>query len=448
MRTVRTMRPISDDERRARLGLRHHLARTSRASSSVDAARTLVALHGTDPSSVFLAALARAHGNPIGDTETALYDERALIRILGMRRTVWVVPNESLPLILASSTRKIAPTERKKLVQHIELGGVAKDGARWLKKTEDETLAALRARGTATAIELAEDVPALRTTLKLATGKPYETEQRLTSRVLSVLATDARIVRGRPNGSWTSSQYRWAPVEQWFPEGIDDLSTEHAQETLLRYWLATFGPATHADMAWWTGWTMGDVKRALAAIKPVEVKLDDGSIGLVLADDEAPVKSPDPWVALLPSLDPTAMGWMGRDWYLGAHRASLFDYSGNIGPTVWSDGKIVGGWAQIESGEVVFELLEDVGTSTKKAIEKAASTLTQALGDVRVKARFPTPLEKRLYAQNAGAPKTPKSAKTTKTSKPTQAITETKTTRATTKRTAAKSSAVQRQKSS
>jgi Winged helix DNA-binding domain len=48
---------------------------------------------------------------------------------------------------------------------------------------------------------------------------------------------------------------------------------------------------------------------------------------------------------LLPALDPTAMGWKRRDWFLGIDRGQIFDSAGNIGPTLWWDGEIVGSWA-------------------------------------------------------------------------------------------------------
>ena len=51
------MRRIGVEERRARLGRRHHLAATDRAGSVIEAVADVVALHGTDPASVFLAAL-------------------------------------------------------------------------------------------------------------------------------------------------------------------------------------------------------------------------------------------------------------------------------------------------------------------------------------------------------------------------------------------------------
>ena len=144
---------------------------------------------------------------------------------------------------------------------------------------------------------------------------------------------------------------------------------------------------------------MGLVKRALAQIDTVDVQLADGSLALLRADDAEPVPAPAPWVALLPALDPAPMGWQERSWYLGEHRASLFDYSGNIGPTVWCEGRIVGGWAQRkDTGEVVVRLLEDIGAEAGHAIRAEAARLQEWIGDVRVTPRFRTPLERELSA--------------------------------------------------
>lgn len=161
--------------------------------------------------------------------------------------------------------------------------------------------------------------------------------------------------------------------------------------------MGAFGPATVADLRWWTGWTAGHVKRALEEIAPVEVDLG-GRPGIVLEHDLEPDAPPDPWVAMLPALDPTPMGWSERDWYLGAHRSALFDRSGNIGPTVWWEGRIVGGWAQRQDGEVVFRLLEDAGAPAVSAVEAEAARLTAWLGQTRVTPRFRTPLGRELVA--------------------------------------------------
>ncbi|HWB72979.1 MAG TPA: crosslink repair DNA glycosylase YcaQ family protein, partial [Egibacteraceae bacterium] len=207
--------------------------------------------------------------------------------------------------------------------------------------------------------------------------------------------TDGRVVRARPRGSWTSTQYRWAPLRSWLDVDVDAPPTDAARAQLACRWLATFGPGTFDDLKWWTGWTVAQTRRALAEVDPVEVDLG-GATGMVLRDDVAPADAPGPWAALLPALDPTVMGWAQRDWYLGTHRAALFDRNGNAGPTVWWEGRVVGGWAQRDDGEIALRLLEDVGSDAVAAIGTAAARLADWLGAVRVVPRFRTPLERDL----------------------------------------------------
>ncbi len=84
----------------------------------------------------------------------------------------------------------------------------------------------------------------------------------------------------------------------------------------------------------------------------------------------------EPWAALLPPLDPTTMGWHERAWYLGPHKQQLFDTVGNAGSTAWWDGRVVGGWRQRENGEVVIQLLEDIGREGRQALEVEAERLS------------------------------------------------------------------------
>ena len=163
----------------------------------------------------------------------------------------------------------------------------------------------------------------------------------------------------------------------------------------MRRWLAAFGPGTLQDLAWWTGWPQRQTRQALAAAGAVEVDLDGGT-GFVSADDLDPVAPPPEWVALLPALDPTVMGWKERSWYLGDHRERLFDRNGNAGPTVWADGRVVGGWAQRPDGTIAVELLEPVLSSVQGKISAEADRLHAWLAGTVITPRIRTPLERRL----------------------------------------------------
>jgi len=170
---------------------------------------------------------------------------------------------------------------------------------------------------------------------------------------------------------------------------------------VIRRYLGAFGPATTADLQWWAGWTATAVRSALRELEAVEVTLDGGLSAWVLPDDLSADEASAPWVALLPGLDPTAMGWKDRSWCFGefgGFGGPLFDRNGNAGPTVWVDGEVVGGWAQRRSGEIVISLLRPVKRSAQRALDLRAAELQAAIGDQRVVPRFPSPLHRDLVA--------------------------------------------------
>jgi hypothetical protein len=311
-----------------------------------------------------------------------------------MRRTMFVVPTEIGAAMCAANGPLVGTSRRTylKLLADAGLGGEA-----WLADVTESVVAALAARGEATAAELSTDEPRLRERVTTGAGTALEGRPTITSWVLSMLASEGRIARGRPVGTWTSSQWRWAPMDGWLPGGLAEVPVDDARAEVVRCWLATAGPATQADLRWWTGWTAAQVTRAVAAIGTVEVDLG-GPTGLVLAGDEEPVGPPAPWVALLPALDPTAMGWAGRDWYLDGHDRPLFDRTGNIGPTVWCDGRVVGGWAQRPAGDIAYRLFTDVGDEAAAEVAATADRLAAWLGPARpaVRGRARTPLEREL----------------------------------------------------
>ncbi|MEW1735532.1 winged helix DNA-binding domain-containing protein [Nocardia beijingensis] len=392
------MRSIDAAERRARLAIRHRLAASERSGQVADIARSLVALHATDPATVFLSVAARGEGLTPSHVERALYDDRSLLRMLAMRRTMFVVPVELVPVLQASCADALAHKQRRTYGKYLEQAGIGDgDVRRWWAEVETETHKALLDRGAATGAQLGKAVPRLRTQVNTAPDKAYSKPTNITTWVLVTLGCEGRIVRGRPNGSWTSSQYTWAPIESWLPGGVPALPAAEARAELVRRWLRAFGPAPVSDLKWWTGWTLGEVRAALGALELVEVDLD-GVTGVLLADDAEPVAAPEPWAALLPALDPTPMGWQAREWFLGPHAPSLFDRNGNIGPTVWWDGRIVGGWAQRGDGEIVYRLLEDVGADAEARITAEAERVREWYGDVRAIPRFRTPLERELTA--------------------------------------------------
>ena len=385
------MRTIDAEERRTRLARRHRLARGERAGDVVEAARSLVCLHGTDPASVYLSAWARVEAMTVADMDLALYDERSLVKHLAMRRTLFVFPRETLGHAQAGASDRVAGAEWRRLVRDVERAGLHADGEAWLHEACREVLAALTGGREARAAELRREIPLLEGSITYGEGRSWGGKLSIGPRVLTVLSAAGRLVRATNDGPWFTSRPRWASMEDWLGEELVAPPEAEGVVGLVERWLRAFGPGTAADLQWWLGSTVATVRQALADLEVVEVDLG-GQTGYLLPDDLDPPDPVEPWAALLPPLDPTTMGWHERDWYLGPHKAQLFDTAGNAGPTIWWDGRTVGGWRQDEAGAVAVQMLEDVGTDGLRAIEDEAARLTDWLGGTRVLPRFPSPL--------------------------------------------------------
>ena len=180
----------------------------------------LVGLHATDPVTVYLSAWARAKDLSVAQLERALYEERSLLRMIGMRRTLFVLPLDLAAVVKAACTESIAEAQRRRYAKLIEEGGIASNGLAWLEDAADATVRALESRGQAFASELSAEVPQLREKLSFGEGKTWAGTIGMTTWVLFLLAAEGRIVRGRPRGTWTSSQWSWIPAEAWSSEPL------------------------------------------------------------------------------------------------------------------------------------------------------------------------------------------------------------------------------------
>lgn len=355
----------------------------------------VLALHSTDPVTAVLSAMVRMEHPSVSAVEDVVYEERALIRHHAMRRTLWLATPDTMRLMNAAATRKLIGPERRRLLKMLGEHGID-DPADWLDQARAAVLGDLERHGPSTAREIGQRVHQIRLPLKLATGKPYASTQGAHSRIITLLGLEGEILRARPV-SWITGAYRYAVADDWLPGGLDGLDKTDETEaatTLAGRWLRRFGPGTTADLQWWMGWTLGLTRRALTGSGAVEVDLVSGPGWISPADD--PVASAERWVALLPSLDPSTMGWKQRSWYLPDAAGEAFDSAGNGGPTIWVDGRIVGAWAQDKQGEIKLHYFERVASDRRREVTSRAAEISTMVGGTRFSVRFPGSIHARL----------------------------------------------------
>ena len=381
------MRLVDDRERHARLAVRHGLHPEHRASGPVAAAEAVVCLHATEAATVHLAVGARTRGTTPADVETALYEDRSLVKQLAMRRTLFAFPRDLLPAALGVALSRIAPEQRRLIARDAARHGIAADGDAWLDAAGAAVVDRLTGSPALPARALREELPELSGAITVNADKRYGGTFNLAPRVLTWLGAEGRLTRGPNAGHWRLSKPAWTLLPDWLGESIAPLPLDDAYAQLVRRWLARFGPGTLEDVQWWLGATKGATRAALTAVGAVEVALECERTGWVLPDDLEPVAEVSPWAALLPTLDPTTMGWKHREAYLDpAHRELLFDSNGNGGSTAWWDGWIVGAWVQDDDG--VVSVVEcpgiDLGGEGRSALALEAQRLTAWLDGVRI----------------------------------------------------------------
>lgn len=382
--TPSPVRHVDDAERRARLARRHAVAPDHRVGSAAQAAEATVCLHATEPATPYLSVFARVGEVDRPTVARALYDDRSIVKHLAMRRTLFAFPPALLPAAVGSASARVAQQQRSQLPRDLARHGGLADPDAVIAEVEAELVRVLAEHGPATTAELAETSPVL---AQRFAGTP------LTPRVLTILSAEGRVYRGTQTTGWRSSRPRWVLAEQWLPDLPPPLTPDEGYAVLVATWLRAFGPGTETDLVWWLGSTKAAVRTALTAVEAVPVSLDGtDELGWLLPDDVDPVPGVAPWVAVLPVLDATTMGWKQRGFYLGPHAPYLFDSAGNAGTTAWYDGRVVGGWHQDPDASVVVSLLEDVPPAARRALDAEAERLTDWLAGERVGTVYPSPL--------------------------------------------------------
>ncbi|MFK5635809.1 winged helix DNA-binding domain-containing protein [Ornithinimicrobium sp. LYQ103] len=390
-------RHVDDTERRNRLALRHGLHPDQRLADPVAATRAMTVLHATESATVHLAVHARTTGTSPADVDRSLYDDRALVKQLAMRRTLFVMPVDLLPAALGSASARVAAEQRRLIGRDVERHGVARDGQVWIERATAAVVDLLTGSPPLSARQLREELPELSGTITVDTDKRWGGTFQLAPRVLTLLGAAGVLVRGPNVGHWRTSRPTWTLMDSWLGAAPERVTTEEGYGVLVRRWLRTFGPGTLEDVQWWLGSTRTAARAALAAADAVEVGLDGGGTGWVLPEDVDEVSEAGPWAALLPTLDPTTMGWKQRGFYLDPrHVPSLFDSFGNAGTTAWWQGRVVGCWVQdAQAGvRVVLREGEDVGAQGRAALAAEADRLTAWLDGVQIPTVYTSPLMK------------------------------------------------------
>jgi len=353
---------------------KQHLADDARSDDLVRIVKDIIGLHATSAIAPYLSLFARMQHFRKDDLKKELAVTRSLGKIRCVRGTLYILTKDMLPAVYVTTKKLVQPLSE----DYLKYLGLTPEE---YKEMASEVLGLLKGTGMTTQ----EIRKALRTKANL-------------SPVINLMCDQGLLIRGVPKGGWRNNSHTYYLFEEYFPDvDLNGMDEREARTTVVRSYLASFGPATEKDIAWWTGLRKTDVRSALELMK--EETCTKGIPELVgdfimLLSDESKLKmtkgTQNRTVNLLPSLDPYIMGYKERERYLDRkHYEYVFDRSGNATSTILLDGRIIGVWDSAEYAKPLVKLFlfEKVEGDALKKIYLEAQRIGKFIadGEVRIK---------------------------------------------------------------
>jgi hypothetical protein len=329
-------------------------------------------IYATAPT-CYLSLLARHPGFRFVDLTRAVEDERQAARIRGMRYSNFIVPVRLLPALFQAVKRD--PENPILLMRKMGISDADYEHA------AEVVCQIVDGRGM--------------TASELRKALPVEIVRRFggaLSYVYHQMCAEGRLVRARVRGGWKSDQYEYARWDQWLP-GVDltGVAREQGQAILAGEYFDSYGPATAADLRWWSGFGKAEAAQAIAALGDDLARIEvSGSEHLVRASRldsllAPPAEAGPPrGVRLLPVWDAYLMAYRERGRYLSQeHYDHVYDRGGNSTSALLINGRVGGVWDMAEEKSTLVikaALFERAGDGVWGQLRDEALLLAEAAG--------------------------------------------------------------------
>lgn len=341
---------------------KQHLTDESRSEDVVQIVKDVGGLHATSSKTSYLSLFSRMRKFSREILDEELYKKRNLGKIRYIRKTVFILPKETISAAFVATRSLVEPTSE----QYSKFLGISEKQYETISK---RIMKILEGRGMTTK----ECKKELGTALNI-------------SPIVNLMCDKGLLIRGEPQGGWKSNIHTYYLFREYFPDvDLKAIDEGEARRLVVEQYLASFGPATGNDVAWWTGFPKGQIRQIITGLqdKVSSIRIPDTEAEyLVLSSDRSSLihmKTPkNPVINMLPGLDPYLMGYKDRERYLSSKYYNyVFDRSGNTTSTILVNGEVIGIWDFADKHEPLIKLFlfEGVKESLLKDIHFAAKKI-------------------------------------------------------------------------
>jgi Winged helix DNA-binding domain len=310
--------PISDQALR-RKRIHAQLISGRPARTVTDVVDRLLAVQAQDYRGAALAVRARTTGVNASDLDRALTDDRSVVISTLNRGTLHLVR-----------------TGDYWWLHDLTTPGLFTQNARRLR--DEGVSAAAAERGVAAVVAALAHGPADRKAIRERVAAAHvPVEGQALAHVLLLATLRGLVLRGPVR----NGQQVWVSTTDWLGPRPRPVPRDEALGRLAARYLAGHGPATAADLARWSGLTLGDARRGLSAIDGPVREYRDGLVDLAKRP-RGPTGTLPP--RLLGQFDPLLLGWTSRELFLGEHERRLVTTNGIFRPFALVDEHVVATW--------------------------------------------------------------------------------------------------------
>ena len=206
----------------------------------------------------------------------------------------------------------------------------------------------------------------------LESALPELGERRFRARCLTPL------VHVPPSGTWRRPRIALTTAKRWLGGRMPAAGA--AARTLVRSYLAAFGPATRADLLQFSGLRVGAVDPALEALRHELRRFEDERGRELLDLPRAPlpaVETPAP-VRFLPKWDALLLSHADRTRVLPDEYRTTVINGGDVQETFLVDGAVAGSW-RLRDGKVETAPFAPLPPAARREVEGEASRLAAFL---------------------------------------------------------------------
>lgn len=335
--------------------------------SVVDVVRHMVGLQAQELAAASLQARARSEGLVHADVTKALYEDRSIVRTWCLRGTLHLVTADDVRWLLALlGDKSILASRRRRNELGLDDASTERGGAILAK--------ALRRHGPLSRPEVLEQLG--------AAGIPYEGQAGI--HIVRTAALKGLVCYGpKRDGRET-----FVHLDDWIGGEAARGHPGDAATELARRYMGAYGPASHADFAWWCGLGAASAKAAIEVLAPELATIDVAgkpawALSSSLVDKRAFPRAKTV-VNLLPAFDPYLLGYKARSLALAPADIRQVNAGGGLlKPVVVANGQVVATWSTTKRRALVEVLVEPLGRMSQDVLEglrSEAADLSRYLG--------------------------------------------------------------------